>query len=83
MTLRKHRAQDPLTAALSDIFLPAVRPLGFDRPSARLVVRISDGILQLLNFSGQVFGAGISAWTTRPCRCFCRATASFWSQVVV
>ena len=24
----KYRAQDPLTAALSDIFLPAVRPLG-------------------------------------------------------
>ena len=58
MTLRKYRAQDPLTAALSDIFLPAVRPLGFDRRSARLVVRISDGILQLLNFQRSGFGGG-------------------------
>ena len=55
---RKTRAQDPLTAVLSDIFLPAVRPLGFKRRSARLVVRISNGILQLLNFQRSGFGGG-------------------------
>ena len=58
MTGRKRRAQDPLTAALSDIFLPAVRPFGFDRKSARLIVRISNGILQLLNFQKSGFGGG-------------------------
>jgi hypothetical protein len=54
----KRRARDPLTAALSDIFLPAVRPLGFDRQSARLVVRLSDGILQLLSFQKTAYGGG-------------------------
>jgi len=58
MTGRKRRAQDPLTAALSDIFLPAVRRFGFERKSARLIVRISDGILQLLNFQKSGYGGG-------------------------
>jgi hypothetical protein len=56
MTGPKRRAQDPLTAALSDIFLPTVRPFGFDRRSARLIVRVSDGILQLLNFQKSGYG---------------------------
>ena len=56
MTGPQRRAQDPFTAALSDIFLPAVRPFGFDRRSARLIVRISDGILQLLNFQKSGYG---------------------------
>lgn len=58
MTGRKRRAQDPLTAALSDIFLPAVRRFGFDRKSARLIVPISDGMLQLINFQKTGYGGG-------------------------
>ena len=58
MTAPRRRAQDPLTAALSDIFLPAVRPFGFDRKSARLVLRISDSILQLLDFQKSGYGGG-------------------------
>ena len=58
MTAHRRRASDPLSAALTVILLPAVRPLGFHGKSGRLIVRVTDGILQLLNFQRSGFGGG-------------------------
>ena len=58
MTNRRRRSIDPLTAALTEIFLPVVRPMGFFRKSGRDIVRVTDGILQLLSFQKSGWGGG-------------------------
>ena len=58
MTTRRRRSSDPLTAALTATFLPVVRPMGFFRKSGRYIVRVSDGILQLVSFQKSAWGSG-------------------------
>jgi hypothetical protein len=47
-----------LTAALTDVLLPVVRLWGFHRKSGRLIVRVTEGILQLMCFQRSGWGGG-------------------------
>jgi hypothetical protein len=52
----RQRSKDPLTAATTSILLPALRPLNFGRKTNRLILRISDDILQFIDLQLSSFG---------------------------
>ena len=52
------RSKDPLTASATSLLLPALRPLGFKKKSARVIGRIRNEIFQLLDLQVSSFGSG-------------------------